>query len=114
MRAQDALAAVILLVASLAFVLGIGLVGWILAIAEAVIAIVVATTGFHIADRIRRNAVTRRRIDPGSSDLEAPVPAAVEEQRLPFGRVAELDDAADDDHVVAGVVLGDGLAVDER
>lgn len=53
-RAQDGLAAVILLVASLAFVLGIGLVGWILAIVEAVIAIVVATTGFHIADRIRR------------------------------------------------------------
>ena len=28
--------------------------------------------------------------------------------------VAELEDAADDDHVVAGVVLGDRLAVDER
>jgi hypothetical protein len=54
-RLQDALATVILLVASLAFVLGIGFVGWLLALGEAVIAIVAATTRVHIADRLRRS-----------------------------------------------------------
>ena len=49
-----------------------------------------------------------------ASDLVAPVPAAVEEERLAFGGVAELDDATDDDHVVAGVVFRFGLAVDVR
>jgi len=53
-RAQDALAAAILAVATIAFVLGIGLVGWVLTVAEAVIAIMAATTGIHVADRIRR------------------------------------------------------------
>ena len=53
-RVQDALAAAILAVASLSFVLGIGLIGWIFAIAEAVIAIIAATTGIHIAERLRR------------------------------------------------------------
>ncbi len=52
-RAQDALATVILLVATLTFALGIGLVGWILAVAEAVIAIMAATTRIHIAERLR-------------------------------------------------------------
>jgi Domain of unknown function (DUF4395) len=54
-RAQDALAAAILAVASLAFVLGIGPFGWLLTIAEAVIAILAATTGIHLAERIRRS-----------------------------------------------------------
>jgi len=49
-RAQDALAAAILLVAGSAFVLGIGFVGWLLAIVEAVIAIIAATTGIHLAE----------------------------------------------------------------
>jgi hypothetical protein len=53
-RAQDALAAVILAVASVAFLLGIGLVGWLLALGEAVIAIVAATTRIHLGDRVRR------------------------------------------------------------
>ena len=53
-RAQDALAAVILAVASLAFLLGIAIVGWALALAEAVIAIIAATTLIHVGDRLRR------------------------------------------------------------
>ena len=53
-RAQDALAAVILAVASLAFLLGIAIVGWALALAEAVIAIIAATTLIHVGDRVRR------------------------------------------------------------
>jgi Domain of unknown function (DUF4395) len=53
-RAQDALAAAILAVASLAFLLGIALVGWVLALAEAVIAIIAATTRIHVGDRLRR------------------------------------------------------------
>jgi len=53
-RAQDALAAAILVVATLAFVFGIGALGWLLTIAEAVIAILAATTGIHVAERIRR------------------------------------------------------------
>ena len=53
-RAQDALAAVILAVASFAFLLGIAVVGWALALAEAVIAIIAATTRIHVGDRLRR------------------------------------------------------------
>jgi hypothetical protein len=53
-RAQDALATVILLVATITFVLGIGFVGWILVVAEAVIAIMAATTRIHVAERLRR------------------------------------------------------------
>jgi disulfide bond formation protein DsbB len=53
-RAQDALAAVILAVASLAFLFGIAIVGWALALAEAVIAIIAATTRIHIGERLRR------------------------------------------------------------
>jgi hypothetical protein len=53
-RAQDALGAVILGAASLAFLVGIGLVGWLLALGEAVIAIVAATTRIHLGDRVRR------------------------------------------------------------
>lgn len=54
-RAQDALAAAILAAASFAFLLGIGLVGWVLALAEAVIAIIAATTRIHLGDRLRRS-----------------------------------------------------------
>ncbi len=39
----------------LAFVFGIGLIGWLLAIVEAVIAIIAATTRVHVADRLRRH-----------------------------------------------------------
>ena len=53
-RAQDALGSVVLLAASFAFALGVGMVGWLLAVAEAVAAIVAATTRVHIADRLRR------------------------------------------------------------
>ncbi len=53
-RAQDALAAVILTVASLAFALGIALVGWLLTLGAAVSAIVAATTRVHLGDRVRR------------------------------------------------------------
>jgi hypothetical protein len=53
-RAQDALAAGLLVVGSLAFALGIGFVGWTLTLAEAVVAIVAATTGIHLAERLRR------------------------------------------------------------
>ena len=54
-RLQDALATVILSVASLAFVLGIGVVGWLLALGEAVVAIIAATTRVHLAERLRRH-----------------------------------------------------------
>jgi hypothetical protein len=53
-RGQDGLAAIVLTVASFAFVLGISLVGWLLALAVAVMAIVAATTRIHLADRLRR------------------------------------------------------------
>jgi hypothetical protein len=53
-RLQDALATVILLVASFSFLVGIGFVGWLLALGEAVIAIIAATTRIHVADRLRR------------------------------------------------------------
>ncbi len=52
-RAQDALAAVVLAVAAVAFLLGIGLLGWLFVIAEAVVSIVAATTRIHVADRLR-------------------------------------------------------------
>jgi hypothetical protein len=55
-RAQDALATAILLVATFAFILGIGFVGWFLVVAEAVIAIMAATTRIHVAERLRRRA----------------------------------------------------------
>jgi hypothetical protein len=54
-RAHDGLAAGLLLVASFAFPIGIGLVGWILVIVVAVAAIIAATTRIHIADRFRRH-----------------------------------------------------------
>jgi hypothetical protein len=53
-RAQDALAAVILAVASFAFLFGIAIVGWALALAEAVIAIIAATTRIHVGEQLRR------------------------------------------------------------
>jgi hypothetical protein len=54
-RAQDGLGAALLLVASFAFPIGIGLVGWILVLVVAVAAIIAATTRVHVADRFRRN-----------------------------------------------------------
>ena len=53
-RAQDALEAVVLAAAALAFVLGIGPIGWVLVLAVAVIAILAATTRVHVADWVRR------------------------------------------------------------
>jgi len=53
-RAQDALATAILLAATFAFILGVGFVGWFLVVAEAVVAIMAATTRIHIAERLRR------------------------------------------------------------
>jgi hypothetical protein len=52
-RAQDALAAAILAVASLAFLFGIAIVGWALALTEAVVSIIAATTRIHAGDRLR-------------------------------------------------------------
>jgi uncharacterized protein DUF4395 len=59
-RAQDALATAVLLVATFAFILGVGFVGWFLVVAEAVVAIMAATTQIHVAERLRR----RRRAGP--------------------------------------------------
>ena len=53
-RAQDALGAVILAAASLAFVLGIAPIGWVFVLAGAVIAILAATTRVHAAEWVRR------------------------------------------------------------
>ncbi len=54
-RAQDALATVVLLVATFALVLGISFVGWILVLGEAIVAIMAATTRIHVAERLRRH-----------------------------------------------------------
>ena len=54
-RAQDGLGAALLLVASFAFPIGIGLVGWILVLVVAVSAIIAATTRIHVAERFRRH-----------------------------------------------------------
>jgi Domain of unknown function (DUF4395) len=53
-RAQDALGAVVLAAAALGFVLGIAPIGWVLVLAEAVVAILAATTRVHAADWVRR------------------------------------------------------------
>src|SRR5207248_1413221 len=47
------------------------------------------------------------------SDLEPAVTTAVEEKRFAFGRVTHLEHAADDNPVIAGLVLVDRLAVDK-
>jgi hypothetical protein len=52
-RAQDLLGAAILVVASGAYAIGLGPVAWLLAVAEAGIAIVAATTGLHLGEYIR-------------------------------------------------------------
>ena len=52
-RAQDALGTGILALATLVYLAGIALAGWLLAIGEAVIALVAATTGIHLADHLR-------------------------------------------------------------
>jgi hypothetical protein len=53
-QAQDMLGAVILAAASLAFLVGIAPIGWVLVLAEAMIAILAATTRVHVADWVRR------------------------------------------------------------
>jgi len=53
-QAQDLLGAVILAAAALSFVVGIGPIGWVLVLGEAVIAILAATTRVHAADWVRR------------------------------------------------------------
>lgn len=52
-RAQDLLATGLLAVGSLAFVVGIGVFGWLFALAEAGVATVEATTGFNAATALR-------------------------------------------------------------
>ncbi len=52
--AQDTLAAAILVVASVMFAIGLAFVGWVLALAEAVIAVLAATTPIHLGDRLPR------------------------------------------------------------
>jgi hypothetical protein len=51
-QAQDASAAVALLIASLAFPIGLGGFGWLLVIAVAIVAIVAATTRVHVGERL--------------------------------------------------------------
>lgn len=57
-RAQDTLAFGLLGVATLSLLIGLGGFAWILALAEALVAVVAATTGVHLAvsirDRLRR------------------------------------------------------------
>lgn len=53
-RAQDALAAIVLAVAFLGFLVGIGPLAWVLVLAAAVVAILAATTRMHVADWVRR------------------------------------------------------------
>ena len=57
-QAQDLLAAAILLIASGAYAIGLGPVGWLLALVEAGIAIVAATTLVHVGEYVR--SVLRR------------------------------------------------------
>lgn len=58
-KALDLLGAALCAVAILAFILGIGLIGWLVALIEAAIAVVCASTGFNAAvmvrDRLRRS-----------------------------------------------------------
>lgn len=53
-RRQDALAAGLVSAASILYVLGAHTIGWTAAIAEAVIAIVAATTRIHVVEYVRR------------------------------------------------------------
>lgn len=52
-RAQDALATGLLAVGSLAFVAGVGVLGWLFALTEAGVATMEATTGFNAATALR-------------------------------------------------------------
>lgn len=58
-RAQDILLAVVLVAATLALVLGVGIVGWTLALIAALVAAIAAATGLLLAvslrDRLRRD-----------------------------------------------------------
>ncbi len=53
-RRQDALIAGLCAVAMLGFGLGIGALGWLVAIAAAIVTIFAATTGIHLGDKLRR------------------------------------------------------------
>lgn len=57
-QAQAITAVVLLALASLAFLAGVSVVGWLLALIEAAVATLAATTGLHVAavarDRLRR------------------------------------------------------------
>jgi disulfide bond formation protein DsbB len=53
-RRQDALAAGLVSVASVLYVFGAHTIGWAVAILEAVIAVVAATTRIHVADYVHR------------------------------------------------------------
>ncbi len=52
-RTQDGLAALLLLTATLAILAGIAPVGWLLVVAEAIIAIIAATTLVLVGERLR-------------------------------------------------------------
>jgi hypothetical protein len=51
-RAQDAFAAIVLAVASLAFAVGLAGFGWLLVLVEAVVAVLAATTMVHVGARV--------------------------------------------------------------
>jgi hypothetical protein len=53
-QAQDASAAMALLVASLAFPIGLGGFGWLLVILVALVAVAAATTGVHLGERLTK------------------------------------------------------------
>jgi hypothetical protein len=53
-HAQDILAVGLLALASIALLIGVGAIGWLIVVAEAVIAIVAATTMIHAGDQLRR------------------------------------------------------------
>jgi hypothetical protein len=53
-QAQDMLAVGLLAIASLAFLVDVGAIGWLIVVLEAVIAIVAATTMVHAGDQLRR------------------------------------------------------------
>lgn len=57
-QAQDQLGVVLLVVATLCIIIGLGVVGWFVTVAEGGVALIAATTGVHlgvmVSERIRR------------------------------------------------------------
>ena len=50
-RAQDAFIAILLALATLMYVAGVSIVGWLISVAVGIVAIIAATTGIHLGDR---------------------------------------------------------------